>query len=1115
MVRLYFYGYQITFRESSSFLKATIMIPSLRKAFLFAFTFVMTLLNVQAQTSVIAGWTFGTVTGSESPIADQGNANNVGIQQITLTNAPITGFVSGLPGRAITSNGWTNLAVERYWSIQVNTLGFGNLTLSSKQQSSGTGPRDFKAQYSLDASIWTDIQGAEITVSHNLTAGVLNNVVLPLEASNKAQLYIRWLNTSGISVNNAETAGTGTNRIDEIFINGTALGEPLEPAGAPVISPNGGIFEEAQSVTLSSETEGATIYYTLDGTAPNLGSTLYSAPIMIGESAVLSAIAFAEGFEISEVATASFTINLTVTPASGIPYMQDFSGFITLTSPVNSFGSDGEWTFSGANLNYSGVFGTGTAGGFRGENVLGYQHTGSTGVFTATLTLENTTGFPISDLEISYLGKVARPTETRHPAWTVTVNGTTYPELAYSTSGGVDSEVSSVLTGLNILPGELITISWTSDRGLNASGSSRQIGLTNVSVTVPVILVPVPFVNWDFTGQPGNQVFTTGNTLVAGVEARNFARGEGINPAAAGNSISSNAWNSGENRFFTFGFNVAPDKLVDLTSLQIGSTSSNTGPRDLALVYSGDGFASRLAEWQHTGSFVNQIIDLSSLQNLSGNVEFRIISTSDIAVNGAAIGSGGTMRVTNYFPGPLPVTFTGIVKEAEGVILPRIEVTPASLDFGTISLTSDSPLLSYEISAENLEGNVTVSATGPFTVSKDGLVFSNIIEFSIEELNTLKTVFVKFDNSVVGNFTAAISNQTTGTLPVSVSVSGSVFDPFNISENFNTTCPALPAGWQAISVDGVQIWACTTFGRAGTTPTASAPFGLQINGFSGGAVPNQDWLISAPYDLTGFNIPLMTFWSRVAFQGPRLKLLISTDYTSGDPNNATWTELSDRFASGDVWSFSGQVDLSQYLGQTVRVAFVYNSSPETGAARWTLDDFSLFNSDVPAEPFFTNSIGNVDYWHFGIVPVGSTSSIVRTFKFNLSNPVADLSITGGEGFEFSKDGITFSASLTYALAELTGQKSVQVRFAPTSEGAFASPIRFESGNINVNRGYLTGATINKDLTFDVVNWNIEWFGSTDPGQGPADVDLQLQNVKTLIEALDADVDAVQEITSLY
>ena len=60
-----------------------------------------------------------------------------------------------------------------------------------------------------------------------------------------------------------------------------------------------------------------------------------------------------------------------------------------------------------------------------------------------------------------------------------------------------------------------------------------------------------------------------------------------------------------------------------------------------------------------------------------------------------------------------------------------------------------------------------------------------------------------------------------------------------------------------------------------------------------------------------------------------------------------------------------------------------------------------------------------------------------------------------------------------------------------------------------------GDDISKEKTFEIVTWNIEWFGSG--SNGPSDLDAQFNNVKTVIDSLDADVYAFQEIsnTSLF
>lgn len=51
--------------------------------------------------------------------------------------------------------------------------------------------------------------------------------------------------------------------------------------------------------------------------------------------------------------------------------------------------------------------------------------------------------------------------------------------------------------------------------------------------------------------------------------------------------------------------------------------------------------------------------------------------------------------------------------------------------------------------------------------------------------------------------------------------------------------------------------------------------------------------------------------------------------------------------------------------------------------------------------------------------------------------------------------------------------------------------------------------ISKDSTFDVVTWNVEWFGSKE--FGPEDEALQMSNVIEVIKTMDADLYALQEV----
>ncbi|MCR5131817.1 MAG: M6 family metalloprotease domain-containing protein [Prevotella sp.] len=79
----------------------------------------------------------------------------------------------------------------------------------------------------------------------------------------------------------------------------------LSSVATPTFSPAAGRYTEAQTVTISCETEGATIYYTTDGTTPTSGSTKYTGAITISETTTLKAIAIADGEE-SAVATAKY-----------------------------------------------------------------------------------------------------------------------------------------------------------------------------------------------------------------------------------------------------------------------------------------------------------------------------------------------------------------------------------------------------------------------------------------------------------------------------------------------------------------------------------------------------------------------------------------------------------------------------------------------------------------------------------------------------------------------------------------------------------------------------------------------------------------------------------------
>lgn len=83
---------------------------------------------------------------------------------------------------------------------------------------------------------------------------------------------------------------------------------------APTFSVDEGAYSEAKSVELSCATDGASIYYTTDGSTPTSSSTAYSSAISVTETQTIKAIAIYDGIE-SAVSSATYTMNRPLAPA--------------------------------------------------------------------------------------------------------------------------------------------------------------------------------------------------------------------------------------------------------------------------------------------------------------------------------------------------------------------------------------------------------------------------------------------------------------------------------------------------------------------------------------------------------------------------------------------------------------------------------------------------------------------------------------------------------------------------------------------------------------------------------------------------------------------------------
>lgn len=101
------------------------------------------------------------------------------------------------------------------------------------------------------------------------------------------------------------TPHIGTPSIRTFSVGGSGVGKKPEPilvVATPVIT-----ITDLYTATIACATDGATIYYTLDGSTPTSSSTAYSDAITLTDTCTIKAIAVKSGMTDSEVASEDYT----------------------------------------------------------------------------------------------------------------------------------------------------------------------------------------------------------------------------------------------------------------------------------------------------------------------------------------------------------------------------------------------------------------------------------------------------------------------------------------------------------------------------------------------------------------------------------------------------------------------------------------------------------------------------------------------------------------------------------------------------------------------------------------------------------------------------------------
>ncbi len=282
--------------------------------------------------TVIAGWDFSRVTATSGFIpATQGvNKNQAQISSVGTD-----------PTYAVTDDGlkaynWysPNNVYNKYWLAKLSTLGYKTITLSSMHTGSGSGPKDFKVQVSLDNSSWTDVQNSNITIQTKDVFVSLTNLQLPDTCANRSTLYIRWIMRDNKAIDssanpNGVPSGSGPrSSIKNVAISGTAVSGPVE----------------LSSITLDSASYSLNINQTHQTTVTALYSDGSSSPVNTGVT-----------YTSSNTAIATVDTNGLVTgKAAGQTVITALYGGKTATAAVTVLTGSGSKTPTLLNMTFNG-----------------------------------------------------------------------------------------------------------------------------------------------------------------------------------------------------------------------------------------------------------------------------------------------------------------------------------------------------------------------------------------------------------------------------------------------------------------------------------------------------------------------------------------------------------------------------------------------------------------------------------------------------------------------------------------------------------------------------------------------------------------------------------------
>ena len=246
------------------------------------------------------------------------------------------------------------------------TMTFGTYTMTGTRGAGTTSkPTYVGSEGNKDIRIY-----ATSTLQLTTTGDAMTQIVFNISAQGKKRLANITASNGSVSVDNTNWTVTWTGSSKDVTLTvgekatyGTDgntkagqldflsldinTGSAQETVANPTISPAAGIYYSPVNVTINCGTQGATIYYTTNGTTPTASSTAYTAPFTVSTNTTVKAIAIKGSLQ-SSVVEAAYEFGTATNVANIAAYQAVEDGTVVkFTNPVNVLA---QYTLSSGNV---------------------------------------------------------------------------------------------------------------------------------------------------------------------------------------------------------------------------------------------------------------------------------------------------------------------------------------------------------------------------------------------------------------------------------------------------------------------------------------------------------------------------------------------------------------------------------------------------------------------------------------------------------------------------------------------------------------------------------------------------------------------------------------------